>query len=82
MANAKFALSVDPDNAALKTRAAEVDKARSAGRFTIPVTLELEKRTNPFLRADTPELARAVGLPFGDPVAVFAALRKAKDNFS
>ena len=82
VANAKFALSVDPDNAALKTRAAEVDKARSAGRFTIPVTLELEKRTNPFLRADTPELARAVGLPFGDPVAVFAALRKAKDNFS
>jgi hydroxyacylglutathione hydrolase len=45
------------------------------------VSLGLEKRTNPFLRADTPELARAVGLAPGDPVAVFAALRKAKDNF-
>ena len=82
VANAKFALSVDPNNAALRIRAAEVEKARAAGRFTIPVSLGLEKRTNPFLRADAPELARAMGLPADDPVAVFAALRKAKDNFA
>ncbi|MDR3474877.1 MAG: hydroxyacylglutathione hydrolase [Devosia sp.] len=82
LANAKFALSVDPDNAALRLRTEEARLAREAGRFTIPVSLGLEKRTNPFLRADTPELARAMGLPDGDPVAVFAALRKAKDNFS
>ncbi|HTJ56740.1 MAG TPA: hydroxyacylglutathione hydrolase [Devosiaceae bacterium] len=81
LSNARFALSVDPDNPALKVRAAEVEKAHEAGRFTIPVTLEMEKRTNPFLRADTPEMARAMGLPASDPVAVFAALRKAKDNF-
>ncbi len=65
-----------------RPRAAEVDKLRAANRFTIPVRLGLEKQTNPFLRADTPDLARAVGLPSGDAVAVFAALRKAKDNFS
>lgn len=82
VANAKFALSVDPNNTALKIRAAEVEKAREAGRFTIPISLAMEKRTNPFLRADTPELAKAMGLPADDPVDVFAALRKAKDNFS
>ena len=80
-ANARFALSVDPDNTALQARAAEVVKARAEDRFTIPVRLGLEKRTNPFLRADTPDLARAMGLSGSDPAAVFAALRKAKDVF-
>lgn len=79
--NAKFALSVDPDNAALGQRAREVDSLRAEGRFTIPVSLGVEKATNPFLRADTPEMAKAMDLPAGDPVAVFAALRRAKDNF-
>ncbi|HEV7717745.1 MAG TPA: hydroxyacylglutathione hydrolase [Arsenicitalea sp.] len=81
LSNAKFALSVDAKNPALQIRAAEVQRMRDAGRYTIPVTLAMEKATNPFLRADTPELAAAMGLPGGDPVAVFAALRKAKDTF-
>jgi hydroxyacylglutathione hydrolase len=82
VANAKFALSVDPDNTALKIRAAEVEKARAAGRFTIPVTLGMEKRTNPFLRPDTAPVATAVGLVPADPIGVFAALRKRKDLLS
>jgi hydroxyacylglutathione hydrolase len=81
VANAKFALSVDSGNAALVARAAEVGRLRAADAYTIPIDLGTEKRTNPFLRADTPEMAAAMGLPTGDPVAVFAALRKAKDNF-
>jgi hydroxyacylglutathione hydrolase len=80
-ANARFALSVDPHNSALQVRAAEVAQLRSAGRFTIPARLGEEKQANPFLRADTPELARAIGLDGSDPAAVFAALRKTKDNF-
>ena len=80
-ANARFALHVDPDNAALRERAAEVEALRHAGRFTIPVPLGREKETNPFLRADRPELAAAMGLTGDDPAAVFAALRKAKDSF-
>jgi len=79
--NGRFALSVDPGNDALKARIAEVDRLRAAGKHTIPERLGTEKRANPFLRADAPELAAAMGLPAGDPVAVFAALRKAKDNF-
>jgi hydroxyacylglutathione hydrolase len=56
---------------------------RAEGRFTIPVSMGMEKRTNPFLRADQPQLARAMGLePDLDAAAVFAALRAAKDNFS
>ena len=80
--NARFAQSVDPRNAALNIRAAEVRRMRENGQFTIPVSLGMEKRTNPFLRADRPELARAMGLEEDTrPVSVFAALRAAKDTF-
>ncbi|SME91840.1 hydroxyacylglutathione hydrolase [Tistlia consotensis] len=80
-ANARFALSVDGGNAALKARAEEIDAARAAGRPTVPSLLELERRTNPFLRADEPALAAAVGLAGKDPVAVFAEVRHRKDVF-
>lgn len=80
--NARFAQSIDPKNAALNIRAAEVKRMRESGQFTIPVSLGMERRTNPFLRADDPVMARAMGLPEGtDPAVVFGALRKAKDDF-
>lgn len=79
--NAIFALSIDPDNAALKARAAEVEGLRAAGRPTIPFNLGEDKKANPFLRADAPELARHYGLDGTDPAEVFAAIRKGKDNF-
>ena len=79
--NARFALSIDPDNVALQTRAAEVRALRAAGRATIPFVLGEDKQANPFLRADAPELARHYGLEGADPAEVFAAIRKGKDNF-
>ena len=80
--NARFALSIDPRNPALRIRAAEVERMRQDGQFTVPVSLAMEKATNPFLRADEPVLARAMKLPEGaEPARVFAALRKAKDEF-
>ena len=80
--NARFALTVDPKNAALNIRAAEVKRMRDAGQYTIPVSLGMEKRTNPFLRADRTELCRAMGLEEDSrPAEVFAALRAAKDGF-
>jgi len=80
--NARFAQSVDPRNAALNIRAAEVKRMREAGRFTIPVSMGMEKATNPFLRADQPVLAKAMGLDADvDPSSVFAALRSRKDSF-
>jgi hydroxyacylglutathione hydrolase len=80
-ANARFALTADPANAALKARTASVDAARAKGEATVPSLLGEEKRTNPFLRADDPALARAAGLPGASPVDVFAAVRAAKDRF-
>ncbi len=81
--NVRFAQKVDPRNAALNIRAAEVNRMRNEGKFTVPVTMGMEKATNPFLRADRPEMARAMGLdPDVDPSVVFAALRAAKDNFT
>lgn len=81
-ANAAFALSVDPKNAALNIRATEVKRMRAEGRYTIPVSLGMEKAANPFLRADQAALAKAVGLAAGaNPADVFARLRKAKDEF-
>ncbi len=79
--NARFALSVDGGNVALKSRAAEIDATRAAGRPTVPSLLGVEKETNPFLRADDPALASAVGLAGSDAVSVFAEVRARKDRF-
>jgi hydroxyacylglutathione hydrolase len=78
--NAKFALTVEPDNAVLKERAAEVGRLRAAGRPTLPTTLALECAANPFLRCAEPAVQAAAGLPGGDPAAVFAVLRERKNR--
>jgi hydroxyacylglutathione hydrolase len=79
--NARFALSVDPNNPALRVRARAVDDARARGEATVPSRLDEEKAANPFLRADDPGLARALGLAGRPPAEVFAAIRTAKDRF-
>lgn len=79
--NARFALSIDPDNPDLQRRAREIDARRAQGMPTIPSTIGQEKATNPFLRADDPVIQRAVGLPGADPVQVFAEIRGRKDRF-
>ena len=65
--NARFALTVEPENAALRARAAAATAQRAAGHFTVPTTMAAERAENPFLRA-------------GD-VARLAAIRTAKDSF-
>ncbi len=78
-ANAKFALHADPDNAALADYAEEIAQKRAAGEPTVPFGLEREIATNPFLRADAPDMQARWG---GEaPHETFAALRAAKDNF-
>lgn len=79
-ANARFALRVEPGNAALRKRAEEVDRLRAEGRPTVPTTLGLERETNPFLRPWSTGLREAVGLPQADDVAVFAKTRELKDR--
>jgi hydroxyacylglutathione hydrolase len=65
--NARFALHVDPDNAALKAEAVAFSALRAAGRPTVPTTLAQELAANPFLRARD--------------LAEFTARREAKNHF-
>jgi hydroxyacylglutathione hydrolase len=81
IANGKFALAVEPNNAALRSRMAEAEKAKADDRFLIPSTIGEEKATNPFLRAGEPSVARAVKMEGAEPVAVFQALREWKNRF-
>lgn len=79
--NARFALTVDPNNERLRQRSVEIDRLRAAGKPTVPSLLGEERATNPFLRADDEGVAAAVGLAGADPVSVFAEVRKRKDSF-
>lgn len=78
-ANAKFAAHADPDNAELAGYVEEILKHRANDQPTVPMKLERELATNPFLRADNPRMQARWG--GGDAVATFAALRRAKDDF-
>ncbi len=80
-ANARFALSVDSGNDALKARAAKITMARARGEPTVPTSVARETETNPFLRADTPDLKRAAGIEHLSGAAAFAEIRRRKDVF-
>jgi len=77
--NARFALHADPENTALGDYAREVEQKRAANEPTVPTLLSRELATNPFLRADTPEMQARWG--GHEPSETFAALRAAKDSF-
>lgn len=80
-ANAKFALTVDPDNGDLISRNKAITAARSAGEPTIPSTLALELATNPFLRASDPHIRILLGMESASDAEVFAEIRARKDAF-
>lgn len=80
-ANIRFALTVEPDNAVLAARDAQVRQLLAEGEPTIPVTIGDEKLANPFLRADLPEVASTIGMN-GEPAEkVFAEIRARKNKF-
>ena len=79
--NARFALTIEPDNAALVARVAAITATRTQGGFTVPSLLSLEMATNPFLRADDPALAAAIGMTGVGPAEIFAEVRRRKDKF-
>jgi hydroxyacylglutathione hydrolase len=55
LSNARFAVTVEPDNAALQQRVSDVVAARERGEATVPTTIALERATNPFMRASSVE---------------------------
>jgi len=80
-ANAAFALSLGDVPPALAQRVEDIAAARAAGDPTVPVRLDVERATNPFLRADDPALRAALGLESGCNAKVFAHVRGLKDRF-
>lgn len=81
LSNARFAVTVDPDNAALARRAAEIERLRADGAFTAPTTIGVEKETNPFLRAGDPAIRRHLGMEGAGDAEVFGEIRARKDRF-
>lgn len=85
LSNLRFARHVEPGNAALAARFAAEEDKRARGVPTVPSSIGLEKRTNPFLRYREPEilaqLAAAGRLQGEDPLAAFAALREWKNSY-
>jgi hydroxyacylglutathione hydrolase len=79
--NLRFAATLEPGNPQLISRIAEVAEKRSHNIPTVPVPLQVELDTNPYLRAHLPALKTAVGLPDADDVTVFAEIRARKDKF-
>jgi len=82
VANAAFALAVDPQNQALRCYAANIRAMRDAGRPPPPSTMAEERAANPFLRADNESFKQAVGLAGKDAVETFAEIRRRKDGFT
>jgi len=79
--NARFALTIEPDNPKLMSRVRQIETARAAERPTVPSILSQELATNPFLRAAEPGIARHLGLQDHSPAEVFARIRQLKDSF-
>jgi hydroxyacylglutathione hydrolase len=78
--NLRFALAVEPDNAALAEYAADVTRLRARNESTIPSTIGRERAINPFLRTRLPTVTRA-GHALETDEAAFAVVREWKNGF-
>ncbi len=81
LANATFALSVEPDNIFLQRKMLAVTQLRAANKTTVPTTIAEEIATNPFFRVDSISIQKELGLVGAAAYVVFGALRQRKDNF-
>lgn len=81
LSNARFALTVDPENERLRQRAAEIERLRAEDKPTLPTTIGEELATNPFLRWGDAAIRRNLGMEKASDAEVFAEIRRRKDNF-
>ena len=81
IANADFALTIDPENKALALRVEEIKKLRAANLPTVPSTIGLELETNPFLRSGSVDIRKHLGMLDASDAEVFAEIRTKKDRF-
>lgn len=82
LSNYKFALSIDSANQDLVAIYEKCVKLRDEGKPTIPSSIDLELKTNPFLRVYDPAVRKSLGFSEdSNPIAVLTAVREAKNNF-
>ncbi|MEH6629910.1 MAG: hydroxyacylglutathione hydrolase [Halopseudomonas aestusnigri] len=81
LANADFALTIDPTNKNLIQRVAEIRKLRSEDKPTVPSRLDEEFKTNPFLRPNDPHIREQLKMVSATDAEVFKEIRLRKDNF-
>ena len=77
--NLRFALELEPRNASVEKRLEIEMNRRARNEATMPSTIAIEKLTNPFLRADEPEMIAAIGER--DPLSAFREMRRRRDSF-
>lgn len=80
LANARFAVKIDPDNQVLRERLGACEKLRAEGKPTLPTRLDVELATNPFLRAADPGIRKHLGLEDAPDWKVFAEIRERKNR--
>lgn len=81
MTNARFAMTIEPDNSALISRVDATQAAQAAGEPTVPSSLKLECATNPFLRAHVPQIADHLGMTGASELDVFTEIRERRNRF-
>lgn len=79
--NAAYAITAEPGNAKLKARIKEAESQLAAGKPTVPSTIGSEKACNPFLRPESAEIQKKVGMRGREPWEIFGAVRADKDRF-
>ncbi len=79
-ANARFALTIEPENVALSKRAHEVEMARAVGLATLPTTVQQELDTNVFLRPHSFSIRNRLGMRAEADWRVFGEIRTRKNK--
>ena len=81
ISNMNFAKYIDNENALLNEVSLEIKNKREKSLPTIPFNLGIEKKINPFLRADDDNFVKSVGLSSDNASESFGKIRLKKDNF-
>lgn len=80
LSNARFAMTIEPENEALQARTAEVEKLIAAGKVTLPTTIGVELATNPFLRPQSAAIRKRLGMEKSADWQVFGEIRERKNR--
>lgn len=80
VANARFGLTIEPDNALLRHRLEEAEENIARGGLNVPTLLDQELRTNVFLRPHNSETRRRLGMGAVADWRVFGELRERKNK--